>query len=100
MKIKRKPTPHPTQTKTPEVITYRVLKEFRRDKLTYNAKQNWVVYWVVQWSNQTAPVFEKRRIYVLKNGTIRTYKVMGLTQDDIQWMYEYLDDIADAVQVD
>lgn len=96
--MQRQATPHPTQMKTPEVITYRVIKEFSRRPLNENNTANQVVIWVIQWCNQTEPVLEKRRIYIRADGTIRTYKQMPWTMEDFIWIDANRKDICEALR--
>ena len=88
-------------------VTYRLIKEFKREKLNEDNKLNNVVYWLVQWSgNQTAggefksttPVLERRRIYICKDGRVTTHKLMGWTAEDLKWMAENWDEIRAAIQ--
>jgi len=90
-------------------VSYRLVKEFKRVPLNKDNLKNMLVYWVVVWSsNQTTggativskPVFEKRRIYVRDDGSIRTYKQVGLNYDDLFYVIENREQIAKALMED
>lgn len=101
MSVKRKPAPHPKQTKTPETITYRLIKEFKREALneSLDKGRNQIVWWVVQWCRQENAVFEKRRIYVSsRTGTVKTYKQVPLHLQDMAWIAANWKEIIEALQ--
>lgn len=112
MDIKREKTKHPNQpTKihntTEKAVTYRLIREFQRVPITADNKQNFFVFWVVQWQGyETAdgrivtpePQFEKRRIYVCKSGDIRTHKICGLSPEDLAWFARNYKEIMEALQ--
>ena len=93
---------HPTQpddinaTKRP--VTYRLIREFKRTPLSEFNTANQVVIWVVQWCQQERPVLERRRLYVRKDGVVRTYQLMGFTLEDLQFVLAHGQEIADALQ--
>ena len=84
--IKREGKQHPRQTKTPDVISYRLIHEFKREPLNEDNPNNLIVWWIVQWCRQDLPVFEKRRIYKRLDGKIKTYKQCPLHAGDIEWI--------------
>jgi len=101
--MKRQPTPHPTQPDkilkpNPGEVGYRLILGLRREPLSPGNFKNQVVLWVVQWSSAIAPVLEKRRLYVLKDGTVRTYGQMGLTLEDWKYISEHWTSICEALQ--
>ena len=97
--MKRKPTPHEGQTPTPPNITYRLIKEFRREPLNDDNTRNMVVWWVVQWCRCPEIVLEKRRIYVSsKTGQLKTYKQMPWNLKDLKWLSENWAEILEALQ--
>ena len=91
--IKRGKSKHPRQTKTPEVITYRLIHEFKREPLNEDNTSNQIVWWIVEWCRSGSPVFEKRRIYKRKDGVTRTCKQMPLNIEDIEWIADNFDEI-------
>jgi len=107
--IKRQKSQHPTQPKQirKELVSYRLVKEFKRTPLNEGNQKNQIVFWVVQWSGQELQdgsfsqppvVFEKRRIYIKADGTITTYGLCGLTAEDLKWIAENWQSICEAVQ--
>jgi len=99
-KIKRGKTQHPNQPdkihkdKRNEV-TYRLIKEFKRVPVQSMGNGNYYAYWLVQWSSNQSQggtaipspvVLEKRRIYIRKDGTIRTSKLAGWTREDLAYL--------------
>jgi len=98
-KVKRQKSLHPNQTKTPEVITYRLIKEFKREKMNGEDKYgNFIVWWVVQWCRSEEIVLEKRRIYITQKGDIRTGKLIGWHKGDMEWLSENSDEIYKLLQ--
>lgn len=99
--MKRGKTPHPsqpTEIHASKPVTYRLIKEFRREALNPDNTANQIVLWVIQWSGQTQPVLEKRRLYVKKDGVTRTYQLMGLNLTDLRYMAERFSEICEALQ--
>lgn len=98
-RIKRQKSKHPNQRKSPDTITYRVIKEFKRVPITGPTNNgNFYVLWVVHWANASSPVFEKRRIYVRKDGITKTYKLAGLNYEDYSWLTENWTAVVEALQ--
>lgn len=99
MAIQRQETPHPTQGKTPAQITYRLIKEYKREPLNEGNTQNQIVWWIVQWCRSETPVLEKRRIYVSsKTGSLKTYKQMPWNLADFKWFGLNYQDIFEHLQ--
>jgi len=97
--LKRGTSEHPAQTKTPEAITYRLIREFKREPLNSKNTRNLIVWWVVQWCKSETAVLEKRRIYVSsKTGLLKTYKQMPWNLEDLKWMAINQNEIVEALQ--
>ena len=96
--IKRQKSEHPNQAKNPATITYRLIREYKREKISEDNQHNYWVYWVVQWCQQPSPVWEKRRIYITKDGRTKTHKQGGLTLDDLKFIAEHQTEIVEDLQ--
>lgn len=97
--MKRQNSPHPNQTKTPAKIGYRLIKEFKREKLNgADPYGNYITWWIVQWCRQPQPVLEKRHIYIGKTGGLKTYKLAPWYAEDIKWMAENWTEIGKTMQ--
>ena len=94
----RHPTQHPNQTKNDGPITYRVIKEFKRESRNIKNPANMISYRVIQWCKQDHPTLEKRRVYVRQDGSLKTEKIVGFTLIDLQWFLANAQEIADAMQ--
>ena len=95
MPVKRKEG-RPTQRKLTSPISYRLIREYKRIPVSESNPRNCHIFWVVQWSHQTKPQFEKRRVYLSTKGEIKPYKLSGITQEDL----EYILSIADQIKAD
>lgn len=99
MPIKRKPTPHPNQTKTPDEIGYRVIKEYWRKPVKTGNPKNMIVLWVIAWVRGEGPQLEKRRIYDNpRTGKLSTYKLCGFTAEDLKFIQDNKADIEEALR--
>jgi hypothetical protein len=97
-RIKRQKSKHPNQRKSPDTITYRVIKEFKRVPITGKTNNgNFYVLWCVHWCNSETPVFEKRRLYVRKDGVTRVYKLAGLNYEDYSWLTQNWTAVVEAL---
>lgn len=96
-----KPTPHlnqPILNAEKKQISYRLIKEYKREPLNEKNTQNMIVWWIVAWG-QGPEVLEKRRIYVSsKTGILKTYKQMPWHIQDMKWLSENFADIVDTLQ--
>jgi len=96
--MQRQPTPHPTQTKTPEQITCREILVLYDRPLNDSNPKNRLVLHICQWSRQDHPVLEVRRCYICKDGTRRWYKQVGLSLDVLRVIAEHQTEIVAALQ--
>jgi len=48
---------------------------------------------VVKWSSAKTKVFEKRRVWNLKDGTLRNRKMMGLSLEDLEFIEQNMEAI-------
>lgn len=100
-KIKRGKAEHPNMTpnvRDGKQISYRVILELHREKVSPTNNGNVLCLWVVHWSNSPVPVLEKRRLYTRTDGTTRTYKQAGLTLADLSIIAQRQDDVIKALQ--
>ena len=97
--MQRQPTKHPTQTKRPKVVNYRVIREWKREHMNGLDRDygNFIVWWVVQWTRQEKLTLEKRRLYIRKDGGVKTYQCLGWNQADMEWMKEHRAEIEEAL---
>ncbi len=89
MKIKKKKT-------VTEQISCDVIKVFKSD--TYD-QYNRVELRVVKWSSGKIPVFEKRRVWNLKDGKLVHRQIVGMNSADIDFIVANSEEIKKALSV-
>lgn len=96
--MKRQKTKYPLQAKMKIKPDMRLIKEFRREPYNPKNTQNQIVWRVCHWSSSPVPWFEKRKVYVRKDGTECNYKMMGLGVDDWAFVSAHWQEICEALQ--
>jgi hypothetical protein len=76
---------------------YECLKVLREE---HKDDHNLIRLWIIKWSWSLAPVLEKRRIWIDKDGNEKTRKAVGLTIDDVNYIAEHHDMILGILQGD
>jgi hypothetical protein len=74
----------------PITLSCDVIKIFKTESVD---KYNRVDLRVVKWSNGKVRVLEKRRVWTLKDGTLRHRKMVGLSVLDLKFIIENKEEI-------
>lgn len=96
--MNRQQTEYPLKARMKILPTLRLIKEFRREPNNPKNPRNQIVWRVCQWSSSPVPWFEKRKVYVKKDGTEQNYKMMGLGLDDLAFVSAHWGEILEALQ--
>ena len=78
-----------------EEITCDVIQVFRSDPADQNNRKE---LRVVKWSGGETRVLEKRRVWNLKDGTLRCRQLVGLSASDVEFIVQNQDQIMQALK--
>lgn len=81
-------------TEEREFESLKVLREEHIDD------HNLIRLWIVRWKWGKAPVLEKRRIWINKEGIEKTRKAVGLSKADVDYISKHQDEIVRILEGD